>query len=211
LSATAKAPALLVFGREPIPGRAKTRLIPALGAEQAAALYEQLLRRTLSAASRLPATRRSLWLDDLVPDGTVAEHARSLGFEVIPQCGENLGERMAHAFSHALQQGHGAVLIGSDCPGYSTRYLVAAFAALDNHDAVVGPAADGGYVLLGLRRTAPVLFEDMPWGTGKVLDRTRQRLVGLGWRWKELSVLKDIDVPEDLEHLPASLRPSAQP
>jgi hypothetical protein len=211
VSPASQQPALLVFGREPIPGQAKTRLIPALGAEQAAALYDRLLRHTLSVAGQLPATRRSLWLDEVVPDSAVAAHARRLGFEVMAQHGGDLGRRMEHALSDALGKAASAVLIGSDCPGYSPEYLAAAFAALHDHDAVVGPAADGGYVLIGLRRVPPELFEGLPWGSDTVLEQTRERLVALGWRWKELAVQRDIDEPADLEHLPALLRPPAQP
>jgi hypothetical protein len=81
-------------------------------------------------------------------------------------------------------------------------YLARAFALLDGGaDAVVGPAEDGGYVLLGLRRMDKRLFEDMAWGTDRVLDQTRERLAVLGWRWQELETLWDVDRPEDLERL----------
>jgi hypothetical protein len=211
VSPASQQPALLVFGREPIPGQAKTRLIPALGAEQAAELYERLLRHTLSVAGQLPAARRSLWLDEVVPDSAVAKYARTLGFKVMAQRGDDLGERMAQALADALVEAPCAVLIGSDCPGYSAAYLAAAVDALRDHDAVVGPAADGGYVLIGLRRLAPELFKGLAWGTDTVLEQTRERLVALGWRWKELAVQRDIDEPTDLEHLPALLRPPTQP
>jgi rSAM/selenodomain-associated transferase 1 len=121
---------------------------------------------------------------------------------------------MAAALARALQRTDRAVLIGSDCPGYHSGYLKAALGALTDHDAVLGPAADGGYVLIGLSRYAPQLFAKMPWGTGKVLAQTRAALERLGWSWAELPTLTDLDRPEDLAQAPAfmaSLTPQAHP
>jgi glycosyltransferase A (GT-A) superfamily protein (DUF2064 family) len=90
------------------------------------------------------------------------------------------------------------VLIGTDCPPLDGDYLARALAAMADRDAVLGPAEDGGYVLLGLWRAAPELFADMPWGTDRVAALTRQRMAALGWRWAELPMLWDLDRPEDL-------------
>jgi glycosyltransferase A (GT-A) superfamily protein (DUF2064 family) len=120
---------------------------------------------------------------------------------------------MAWAFANAMGSGPDAatsrgpaVLIGSDCPGYDGEYIARAFLALSvtggDYDTVIGPATDGGYVLIGLRRPAQALFADMPWGTDAVLERTRMVLRGLGWRWLELPALADIDRPEDLAAYP---------
>ncbi|WP_461482127.1 TIGR04282 family arsenosugar biosynthesis glycosyltransferase, partial [Porticoccus sp.] len=115
--------------------------------------------------------------------------------------GGGLGERMAFAFADRLQHHAKVVLIGSDCPAIDADYVRAALLALDEVPAVLGPAADGGYVLIGLTAAAPALFADVPWGTGAVLSVTRQRLVALRWSWRELDILPDIDRPGDLRHL----------
>ncbi|SCZ58379.1 TIGR04282 family arsenosugar biosynthesis glycosyltransferase [Thiohalomonas denitrificans] len=195
---------LLVFAKAPVPGRAKTRLIPALGAEGAAALQARLLWHTLATAGQGGAIVE-LWCHP-DPDHPLfsecAEHAEML---LCTQRGNNLGERMQNAFAAALDEGP-AVLIGTDCPALEPRDLVEAFGALRDSDAVLGPALDGGYYLLGLRRLHPSLFDDIRWGSAHVLDETRQRLKQLGWKWRELAVKSDIDRPEDLVHLPATLR-----
>ncbi len=109
---------------------------------------------------------------------------------------------MHHAAASALGDSDAVVLVGADCPGLGLDYMRRALDCLEQGaDAVVGPAEDGGYVLLGLKRAAPELFHDMPWGSDQVLTKTRQRLRKLGWRWLELSVLWDLDRPEDLERL----------
>lgn len=211
MSETSTHRVLIVFGREPRPGRVKTRLIPALGAKPAAKLYERLLRHTLSAGANIAVDQKQLWLDEVRPEGSAITLARSHGFAVFAQQGGDLGERMARAFEQALASATQVVLIGSDCPGYTPAYLESAFAALRDHDAVIGPAADGGYVMLGLRQLSPDLFEDVPWSTGEVLTVTRARLSALNWSWHELAVQHDIDEPTDLRYLPSNLSPLRQP
>lgn len=202
---------ILVFGREPRPGRVKTRLIPALGKRQATALYRQMLERTLRVAATADVGQRQLWLD--AGDAALPAYppAQALGFTVHRQQGHDIGERMQHALHGALQGADRAVLIGSDCPEYGKGYLDAAISALADHDAVVGPAVDGGYVLIGLRRTASGLFGEIPWSTAGVMAATRLRLRALQWRWQELPQLRDIDRPDDLRFFPdlASLAPAA--
>lgn len=201
---------LLVFARVPLPGRVKTRLIPTLGAAAATDLYRQLLARTLQQAAALPGVARELWWDDApAAQQSDADLAGRLGFRQRRQRGGDLGERMAHALQQTLREGQGAVLIGTDCPDCDTAYLQAAGAALHDHDAVLGPALDGGYVLIGLRRFAPQVFTAIPWGTDQVLAHTRQRLRSLGWCWKELAARRDVDRPEDLAHYP-ELLPAAE-
>jgi uncharacterized protein len=195
---------LLLFAREPVPGQVKTRLIPALGAEGAARLYQSLLEMALAAAAAVPGVHRELWCSGAPPTGGVcAELALSRGMELHHQPAGDLGTRMAGALTRALQGADRAVLIGSDCPGYHAGYLSAALDALIHHDAVLGPAADGGYVLIGLRRYAPGLFAKMTWGTGRVLAQTRAVLDRLSWTWAELPTLTDLDRPEDLAQFPA--------
>lgn len=197
---------ILVFAKAPVPGRAKTRLIPVLGAEGAARLHERLLRQTvdtLATAGLAPLTVRC------APDCThpvFAELAERWRVGLERQCDGDLGARLEQgvraAFSRPAEAVDRVILVGCDCPALDAGYLAAALAALDDHDAVLGPAADGGYVLLGLRGAAPALFRDIPWGGPAVAGLTRERMRRLGWRWRELATLRDLDRPEDLSLLP---------
>ena len=198
---------LIIFAKEPVAGRVKTRLIPALGSHGAMALYCELLQHSLESAMAVHGCSLELWIDH--SDGD-APHCRALadrfGAKLHRQTGDDLGERMHRAF--AADEMRPTVLIGSDCPGYSRAYLNAAFDRLERHRAVLGPALDGGYVLIGLRRTDPRLFDAMPWSTAAVLRLTRQRLSAMGWEHSELPPLSDLDTPDDLGACPtyAALR-----
>lgn len=193
---------LLVFAREPVPGRVKTRLIAALGETAATALYRQMLHRTLTTAARLNGVRRELWSDGAKPTPELRALATRYGMAWHTQRGPDLGVRMATALAQATADGDMAVLIGSDCPGFDITYLEAAYDALAEHDAVIGPAADGGYVLIGVKQPRPELFHGVAWGTDRVLQMTRDRLRRCGLRWRELPVRRDLDEPGDLEHFP---------
>ena len=193
---------LLVFARDPVPGQVKTRLIPALGREAATALYWQLLRDTVAAAARVAGVRLELWVDSTAPQPALTELARQHHMSLQTQHGPDLGARMATALARATMHGGDAVLIGSDCPEFDVGHLEAAFAALADHDVVLGPATDGGYVLIGTRAPQPALFHGIPWGTDRVMDATRRRLRNLGLRWHELPTLRDLDEPADLAHFP---------
>jgi uncharacterized protein len=202
---------LIVFAREPVPGTVKTRLIPALGALGAARLYERLFALALNAARATPCARRQLWCAGAPADGGhCARLAAEYGLAWRPQPEGDLGTRMAAALAHALAETDRAVLIGSDCPEYDAAYLGAAFEALAQCDAVIGPAADGGYVLIGLRRVDAALFAGIPWGTETVLDDTRRALRRLGRAWHELPTRRDVDRPQDLAHFP-NLLETARP
>jgi rSAM/selenodomain-associated transferase 1 len=117
------------------------------------------------------------------------------------QQGEDLGERMFHAASRALVQAESVLLLGTDCPGVTRDYLVRAFQALHRAEVVIGPAEDGGYVLLGLRRVDRKLFRGLAWGTSSVLEQTLERVMALGWRHALLEPLWDVDRPRDVERL----------
>jgi rSAM/selenodomain-associated transferase 1 len=181
----------------------KTRLIPALGTQGATRLYAHLLDRTLSTAARLQDTALQFWCD---PAGEAPGACGALAkrYRMTPhlQAGKDLGSRMNHALETALDRFDAAVLIGSDCPDLDAGYLAQAFVQLADHDVVIGPAADGGYMLIGMKRAQPRLFEPLPWGTPDVLEQTRRRLTRTACRWAELPTLRDIDQPEDLAHFP---------
>ena len=190
---------LIIFAKPPIAGQVKTRLIPAIGAEGSRKLYEQLLEHVLGVASRLPQVRVELWWSAPI-DEQCRVYCNRYGFTMRQQQGKDLGERMLHALATSLETAECAVLIGSDCPEYDVDYLNEAFHALRQHDAVLGPAADGGYVLIGTKQSDSQLFQNIPWSTDEVLSSTKQRLEVMGWGWKELSTLHDVDEVADFDH-----------
>lgn len=192
---------LHLLARAPVAGQVKTRLIPALGAQGACDVQQMLLMRAL----QLPATgfsERFLWLDGL-PTAQLQASAEALGWTLVEQPAGDLGERMRLIATLGLAESDGVVLIGNDCPAIDSGYLQAACAALDDHSVVIGPAEDGGYVLLGLRKKEVNIFADMPWGTDQVLALTLQRLSQQGCTPALLPTLWDVDRPEDLGRLAA--------
>ena len=193
---------LQVFSKPPSAGEVKKRLIPTLGEDGATALYQKMLERTLNTACNSGFASVDLWCSDsshpairrLIADRPV---------RLQQQQGQDLGERMAYALNQALARERFAVLIGCDCPAMTTHDLRRAAGWLrSGADAVVGPARDGGYYLIALRRLLLDLFKDIAWGTDTVLEETRARLRRAGVTWHELPVYTDIDRPEDLQYLP---------
>jgi len=194
----------IVMAKAPLPGYAKTRLIPALGAAGAAALAQRLLDHTVAQA-----VAAALGPVDLccAPDAThpaLARHAGA-GLQLSAQGDGDLGQRMARAFARWLPQGP-VLMIGTDAPALDTSVLRQAAAALQWADAVFVPALDGGYALIGLRRAAPTLFDGIAWSTPQVMAQTRERLAAAGLLHHELAPLADIDEPADLVHLPPGWR-----
>jgi uncharacterized protein len=192
---------IAVFARAPVAGAVKTRLAPLLGAEGAARLHRALVRRALETALRAEA-EVELWCTPDAGDPFSTACAREFGVRLCVQVGADLGERMGHAIS-AGGPGRATLLIGSDCPALDAQELLRAAAALATHDAVVIPAEDGGYVLVGLARPASAPFEAVDWGSGRVMAQTRVRLAAAGMRWRELAPSWDVDRPEDYARLQA--------
>jgi rSAM/selenodomain-associated transferase 1 len=192
---------LIVFAKPPQPGAAKTRLIPVLGAEGAAALQATLLKHTLATAARAAPDALELHgtrIDDAFLQACASEFRASLRL----QSGGDLGARMRTAFETALEQSRAVVIIGCDCPALEAHHLRAAFKALaDGHEAVFSPTEDGGYALIGLSRCDARLFSDIAWSTEHVMAQTRARLRELGWRTLELGTLWDVDRPADYRRL----------
>jgi hypothetical protein len=186
---------IAVFARAPVAGQAKTRLIPLLGADGAAALQRRLTERTLATARAVPGARITLWVTGDAAHPFVAAAARRFGAAIVEQQGSDLGARMNHAFESA---GVPLVLIGTDCPQLSSDDLTSAAVALRTHDVVLQPATDGGYVLIGLARPQPPLFESIEWGGPQVLRQTRERIDALGLRCALRPPLPDLDTPDDL-------------
>ena len=182
---------IVIFAKQPVPGRVKTRLIPALGPEGAARLAAEMLERTVDEAvsTGLPVELcgdpdAALWCD-----APVALTAPG---------GGDLGARLARAARRILGGGECVMFVGADCPGLDRSRLARAAAALETHHAVVHPARDGGYVLFGLGRFDPSLFEGIAWSTGSVCAETLARLSALGWSVDVRETIADVDEPEDL-------------
>ncbi len=188
---------VVVFGREPIAGRVKTRLAADLGAEAAARVYAVLLDHALEAAAG-SGLRVLLSLAERPSAGWV----RGLKLPLEVQRPGDLGERMADAFARRFVEGEErVVVVGSDCPTITSAHLRQAVSALDEADAVLGPAADGGYYLVAQPAPGADLFAGIPWSDPETLVATRDRLTALGAAWTELEELSDIDTESDLKGL----------
>jgi len=192
-----------VFAKAPVPGQVKTRLNAILGADGAAALQAGLVRRALATAIEARIGPVEL---HCAPD----EHheffvrcAEHFHVTLVPQRGDDLGARMHAAFRDAFAARATLIVIGSDCPVLSPADLLAARDALRESPAVITPAEDGGYVLIGLARDVPRLFDGVDWGTGAVLRQTRAHFAEAGIRCVELAERWDVDRPEDYARLQA--------
>jgi rSAM/selenodomain-associated transferase 1 len=187
--------AIAVLAKAPLPGIAKTRLIPALGADGAAALQEKLILRTVETACAAATGPVTVWA---TPDArhAVFDHVTArFAVRIAQQPEGDLGARMLAAFAAQSP----ALVIGTDCPLLTKQHLQDAAAALrQGLDAAVIPAEDGGYVLIGLRRPVPRLFDAMVWSTDTVMAETRARMTRLGLVSREFAPLWDVDRPEDL-------------
>lgn len=192
---------IIIIAKEPRPGLAKTRLIPALGTQGAAELADQLLRHTVTQALAADVGPVELCVTpDRRADYWHHWHNNER-IELTEQCDGDLGKRMATAAQRGLASGLPVMLIGTDCPQLEAPRLQTMAAALTQQDACLCPVLDGGYSLLGLRRFDSLLFSDIPWSTDQVMALTRDRLRQLGWGWHESEPLWDLDEPTDLARL----------
>jgi len=203
------APALVVFAKAPVPGRVKTRLAATIGAAAAVAVYRELAATTLAHAV---AARNAgvvaaieLWCDPGPDhDGLRALAARA-GATLHRQPGGDLGARMAGAIADALRRHPAVLLVGTDCPLLDVAYLARAAELLAGHDAVLGPAEDGGYVLVGATR--PLGFAGVRWSSPHALADTEARFADAGLSWRTAATLWDVDTPSDLARWRAATRP----
>lgn len=188
---------IVIFAKAPVAGKAKTRLIPALGEEGAARLARTMLAETVSRS-----LEAALAVPELcaTPDPRSAEWTGLLpaGVRTYDQGSGDLGQRLARAARRVIASGERVLLIGADCPDLTADHMRAAARRLDDHDAVIHPAEDGGYVLLGLSRFDATLFSGIAWSTDTVAADTKLRAETLGWSLFVGETLRDIDEPGDL-------------
>lgn len=189
---------LIVMSKAPLPGQVKTRLVPLLGPAGAAELYCTLLEATLDkvCAADMCTVELCCAPDARLPYFT--DCARRYPLVLTDQTPGDLGQRMSQAMAVALQQAPYAVLIGADCPALTPEDIECALQQLaDGIDVILGPAADGGYYLVGLRRHYARLFQSIDWGSAQVLDKTLQQVKTLGLSHSLLPVHPDLDTPAD--------------
>jgi rSAM/selenodomain-associated transferase 1 len=198
----------VIFAKAPVSGLAKTRLIPALGAEQAARLARRMLLGTLAQAKAAGVGPVELCVTPgpSDPAWTTLPSVEEISWTAQPE--GDLGARMADAAGRAIAGSEYVLLIGTDCPELDAVRLQHAAGLLEHSDAVLYPTFDGGYALLGLRRFDPRPFERMPWSTAGVAVRTIESFRKLGWSLTIGDRLHDIDEPHDLQWLPDAWRDS---
>lgn len=195
--------ALVIFAKAPVPGFAKTRLVPALGAEGAAALAERMLRHAVQAGAHAAMDTLEICAAPDLSHPIFSRLAQAHELALTTQAEGDLGQRMHRAFARVLAHHATALVIGTDAPALDAVVLGRAHAELQRCDAVFVPALDGGYALVGLRAPQRALFDQMAWSTPTVMAHTRDRLRAAGLRWAELPPVADVDEPADLVHLPA--------
>ena len=186
---------LLIFAKNLIPGRGKTRLAATIGNEAALSVYKRLLQHTASITKELP-VRKTVFYSDFIEASDIWE---SRNYQKQLQWGNDLGERMKNAFEFSFNQGiKETAVIGTDCFELSDVAIVHAFTFLKIHDIVIGPARDGGYYLLAMKEDHPQLFENIRWSTGEVLEQTLSVCERLNLSVYLLPALVDIDTEDDL-------------
>lgn len=193
---------IAILAKAPVPGFAKTRLIPAIGAHAAAILAERLTEQAVATALAATIGPVTLWCTPDPAHASFRELAARFAIALARQPDGDLGARMHVALNAAKGP---ALVIGGDCPALTPQHLRAAAQALANADVVLIPAEDGGYVLIGMRVAQPELFGGVHWGTGTVLAETRARIAALDLRSIELAPLWDVDSESDLARLEREL------
>ena len=199
--------ALVIFAKAPIPGQVKTRLCPPLTPDEAATLHGSFVLDTLE-RTKMAASKLKLPIDRYLACAPSVTHVffkimeERQSVKLIDQVGDDLGARMNQAFRTLFAQGYRQVLLmGTDVPTLPFDHFTQALTSLENHDLVLGPAFDGGYYLIGLKRTAPELFADIPWSTDQVLRLTQENAARIGLKVSLIQPWRDIDTLADLEAL----------
>jgi len=192
---------LQIFTKAPVPGQVKTRLQPTLSPQECAHLHKWLLLQTLQVASNSSQDNIQLWCYPTTQDDFFAEMQQQFQLELRAQHGHDLGERMLNALNLGVRDNDAVILIGSDCPFFSANYINEALTLLESDlDMVIGPAKDGGFVLVATNKPLPQeLFEGIAWGERSVLKETLKRAKDNKIQYETLQPLQDIDRPEDLK------------
>lgn len=188
--------ALIIFIKNPLLGKVKTRLAKSIGDEKALAIYRQLLQITYSISLKSN-FKKYLFYSNFIdrsdnwPENQFLKHL---------QIGDDLGQRMQHAFEFVFKLGHSkAIIIGSDCPTITLQHLQNSETALNENEVVFGPSEDGGYYLLGMKKMVSTLFENQPWSSDFLLQNSIEQLKQLNHNYHLLPILNDIDTLEDWE------------
>jgi rSAM/selenodomain-associated transferase 1 len=202
---------MVIFAKEPQPGFSKTRLIPALGAQGAATLAKLLLERMLQAAIASEVGVVELCVTPWSSEEVWRKMGVPVSVQLTDQGDGDLGVRMARAAQRVIDAGESVLLVGTDCPQLDAGQLQIAALALQDADATLIPALDGGYVLLGLNQYDASVFSGIAWSTSNVATATHERIQALHWRVQTLAPLHDIDEPADLQYLPAALSSNLTP
>ena len=191
---------ILVFSKPPLPGKCKTRLIPYLGEQGAARLQENLIKKIIADLVTFKLCPIEIWQSEQT-DYFTSHYKTHKEIAIYTQDGIDLGVRMENAIQESLKRAERIILIGSDCVLYSKSYLSIALKTLGNNQVVLGPAKDGGYVLIGVKQIHPTLFSNIEWGSDNVLDITVHKIQEANLEFELLSELWDIDTESDIELL----------
>ena len=187
---------LILFVRNPVLGKVKTRLAVSIGDEQALRVYKLLLNHTHTITAGLNCTKYVYYADDVIS----IDLWNKGNFKKAGQSGNDLGDRMFNAFQSAFNDGYlKVVIIGSDCYQLNTNLIIDAFESLSQNDAVIGPAEDGGYYLLGLTKLIPAIFSGKKWSSNSVCSDTIADLENMSLSYTRLPQLNDVDEAADLE------------
>lgn len=187
---------LIVFVKNPIAGKVKTRLAASIGDNKALEVYTTLLHHTLNTSKPLE-NDKVVYNGDFIP---LTDLWKTSGYIQQLQTGDDLGQRMMNAFKRSFQDGyHSVIIIGSDCHDLTTDILQMAFDELDRSDVVIGPARDGGYYLLGMKKLYEALFLSKTWSSTKLMAETLETINDLNLSVALLEELNDIDTEEDLD------------
>ncbi len=190
---------LLIFVKYPEPGKVKTRLAKDIGKKNAAQIYATMAKAVIDNLSKSKKHKTIIFFDPPERKTDINNWLQCGGCKFFPQNGSSLGEKMANAFLRAFSLGaEKAVIIGTDCIDISNDLINESFSTLHKTDVVLGPAEDGGYYLLGLKKPIPEIFNNIDWSTNRVLNQTLEKLREKKLRFKLLQTLKDIDTANDL-------------
>lgn len=190
--------ALIIFQKNAVLGKVKTRISIDVGDEVAMDIYQQLVRHTHDVCESVP-VQKFLFYSDFIPNDS-STFSKDYKFEV--QSGNDLGSRMENAFQRVFAKGFEKIIIlGTDCGELENRIVMKAFELLDTHEVVIGPARDGGYYLLGMKKMFADLFQEIPWSSEKVLFLTMEKLEKQAISYELLEILSDVDRIEDWQKL----------